>query len=69
MYYTYLLLTEKGSFYCGYTDNIEKRFQKHLSGKGAKYTRANKPVKIAYSKEFEQMYLGKFHKQKSKGKE
>lgn len=53
MYYTYLLLTEKGSFYCGYTDNIEKRFQKHLSGKGAKYTRANKPVKIAYSKEFE----------------
>ena len=53
MYYTYLLLTENGSLYCGYTDNIEKRFQKHISGKGAKYTRANKPLKIVYKKEFE----------------
>ena len=53
MYYTYLLLTENNTFYCGYTDNLEKRFQKHLSGKGAKYTRINKPIKIVYSKEFE----------------
>ena len=53
MYYTYILLTENNTFYCGYTDDIEKRFQKHLSGKGAKYTRANKPVKIVYQKEFE----------------
>ena len=52
MYYTYILLTENNTFYCGYTDNLEKRFNKHLSGKGAKYTRANKPVKIVYSKEF-----------------
>ena len=52
MYYTYLLLTENGSLYCGYTDNVEKRFQKHLSGKGAKYTRANKPIKVVYQKEF-----------------
>ena len=48
MYYTYILLTENDTLYCGYTDNVEKRFQKHLSGKGAKYTRANKPVKIVY---------------------
>jgi putative endonuclease len=53
MYYTYLLLTENNTFYCGYTDDVEKRFQKHLSGKGAKYTRANKPIKIVYTKEFE----------------
>ena len=53
MYYTYLLLTESGALYCGYTDDVEKRFQKHLSGKGAKYTRANKPLKIVYTKEFE----------------
>jgi len=52
-YYTYVLLTEHNTLYCGYTDDVEKRFEKHLSGKGAKYTRANKPVKIIYTAEFE----------------
>lgn len=51
-YYTYVLLTENNTLYCGYTDDVEKRFEKHLSGKGAKYTRANKPVKIIYTAEF-----------------
>ncbi len=51
-YFVYILLTERNTFYCGYTDDLEKRFQKHLEGKGAKYTRANKPIKIVYSKEF-----------------
>ena len=52
-YYVYMLLTEKNTLYCGYTDDVEKRFQAHLEGRGAKYTRANKPVKIVYTKEFE----------------
>ena len=52
MYYTYILLTERNTLYCGYTDDVEKRFQAHLAGKGAKYTRANKPVKIVYQKAF-----------------
>lgn len=51
-YYTYILLTENDTYYCGYTDDVEKRFLQHLEGKGAKYTRANKPVKIVYQKEF-----------------
>lgn len=51
-YYTYLILTENNTFYCGYTDDVEKRFQAHLNGKGAKYTRANKPIRIVYQKEF-----------------
>jgi len=52
-YYTYVLLTENNTLYCGYTDDVEKRFEKHISGKGAKYTRANKPIKIIYTAEFE----------------
>ena len=40
-YYVYILLTENNTLYCGYTDNVKKRFKEHLSGKGAKYTRAN----------------------------
>lgn len=52
-YYTYLILTEDDTLYCGYTDDLEKRFEKHKSGKGAKYTRAHKPVKIVYSECFD----------------
>ncbi len=51
-YFVYILLTEKNTLYCGYTDNVEKRFKQHLEGKGAKYTRANRPIKILYTKEF-----------------
>ncbi len=52
-HFVYILLTENNTFYCGYTDNVEKRFQMHLQGKGAKYTKANKPVKIVWQKEFQ----------------
>ncbi len=52
-HYVYILLTERNTLYCGYTDNIEKRFQAHLEGRGAKYTRANKPVKIVFQQEFD----------------
>ncbi len=52
-YFTYILLTEQNTLYCGYTDDVEKRFQAHLEGNGAKYTRSHKPIKIVYQKEFE----------------
>lgn len=51
-YYTYILLTERNTLYCGYTDDVEKRFEKHQRGEGAKYTHVNKPIKIVYKKEF-----------------
>ena len=51
-YYTYIILTEKDTLYCGYTDDVEKRYQAHLSGKGAKYTKAFKPKELVYVKEF-----------------
>lgn len=52
-HFVYILLTERDTLYCGYTDDVEKRYQAHLEGKGAKYTRANKPVKLVWQKEFE----------------
>lgn len=51
-YYVYILLTEDDKLYCGYTDDVEKRFETHLNGSGAKFTRAHKPVKIVYKCEF-----------------
>ena len=59
-HYVYILLTENNTLYCGYTDDVEKRFAAHLDGKGAKYTKANKPVKILWQKEFatkQEVYL------------
>ncbi len=51
-YYTYILLTESNTFYCGYTDDVNKRFKKHQDGTAAKYTRAHKPIEIVYIEEF-----------------
>lgn len=53
MYYVYILKCGDGSFYCGYTNDVEKRFEKHKSGMGAKYTRARLPLEIVYVEEFE----------------
>ena len=52
-HFVYILETERNTLYCGYTDDIEKRYQAHIDGKGAKYTRANKPTKLLWVKEFE----------------
>jgi putative endonuclease len=46
----YLLECKNGAFYAGITNNLEQRYAAHLSGKGARYTRANPPVKILASK-------------------
>ncbi len=53
MWYIYVLLCEDGSFYTGSTNNLEKRFALHQNGKGAKYTRSHKPLKIVHSEIFD----------------
>lgn len=52
-YYVYIILTVTNKLYCGYTDNVEKRYKLHCEGKGAKFTKANKPQKLVYVKEFQ----------------
>ena len=49
IYWVYILRCSNQSYYTGYTDNLEKRFQDHLTGKGGKYTRSFKPLSIAQS--------------------
>lgn len=46
----YLLECNNGAYYAGITNDLEARFLAHQSGKGARYTRANPPVKILASK-------------------
>lgn len=47
-YYTYILRCADNSLYTGYTTDLEKRIAAHNSGKGAKYTRLRRPVKLVY---------------------
>jgi len=51
MWFVYILLCEDGSLYTGSTNNLEKRFEVHKSGKGGSYTRSHKPLKLIYSQE------------------
>lgn len=53
MWYTYILLCEGNSLYTGATNDLEKRFHTHKSGKGGAYTRSHKPIKLLYSEQFE----------------
>jgi putative endonuclease len=46
----YLLECNNGAYYTGITNDLPARFAAHSSGKGARYTRANPPIKIIASK-------------------
>ena len=52
-YYLYILKTINNTLYCGIARDVLARFQEHITGKGAKYTRSNKPEKIVYVDIFE----------------
>ena len=53
MNYVYILRCNDDSLYTGWTNNLEKRFKAHSTGKGAKYTKARLPVELVYYEEFE----------------
>jgi putative endonuclease len=49
-YWVYILQCSNNSYYTGYTNDLEKRYQSHLNGTGkCKYTRSFKPICIAQS--------------------
>ena len=53
MNYTYMVRCKYGTFYTGWTNNIEKRIRAHNEGKGAKYTKTRRPVELVYLEKFE----------------
>ena len=48
-WYLYLLECEDGSLYTRITTDVDRRFSQHLSGKGARYTRAHPPRRLLAS--------------------
>src|SRR5690606_36613033 len=51
-WFLYLLECRGGSYYAGITNDLEARYQAHLEGRGAKYTRANPPLRLIASAAF-----------------
>ena len=51
-YWTYVVQCKYGTYYAGYTNDLEKRIRSHNEGKGAKYLRGKGPVKLVYKKKF-----------------
>lgn len=52
MNYTYMLRCKDGTLYTGWTNDLKRRIKAHNSGKGAKYTKSRRPVKLVYCEEF-----------------
>lgn len=42
----YILECASGAYYTGSTPDLEQRFRRHQNGKGARYTRMDKPTRI-----------------------
>ncbi len=53
MNYTYILQCSDGTYYTGWTNQLEKRIESHNRGCGAKYTRSRTPVMLVYHETFE----------------
>ena len=53
MNYTYILRCRDGTYYTGWTNNLEKRLKDHNEGLGAKYTKPRRPVELIYHEIFE----------------
>lgn len=53
MNYTYILKCKDDSLYTGWTNDLKKRITSYNAGKGAKYTKARRPVELVYYEEFQ----------------
>jgi putative endonuclease len=51
-YLFYLARCADGTLYVGSCNDLQEREERHNEGKGAKYTRDRRPIKIIYSEEF-----------------
>ncbi len=51
-FYVYIVKCKNGTYYTGYTNNLENRVKLHNKGNGAKYLRGKLPVELVYAKEY-----------------
>lgn len=44
----YIILCSDDTFYTGITTDLQRRFEQHASGLGAKYFRGRRPLRVVY---------------------
>ncbi|MES3160549.1 MAG: GIY-YIG nuclease family protein [Halorubrum sp.] len=52
-HFVYVIECADGSFYTGYTTDVERRVAEHDAGEGAKYTRGRTPVTLRHVESFD----------------
>jgi len=52
-HYVYILKCRDGTYYTGYTTDVERRVEEHNAGEGAKYTRSRTPVEVVHVEVFD----------------
>ena len=50
-FFCYILECADGTYYTGWTTDPERRLHQHNLGRGARYTRCRRPVRLAYVEE------------------
>lgn len=53
MHHVYVLECSDGTYYTGYTTDVDRRVAEHDCGDGAKYTRGRTPVELRHTESFE----------------
>ena len=53
MYYVYMVRCADGTLYTGSTTDPQRRVRTHNAGRGARYTRARRPVELVWLEEAE----------------
>jgi putative endonuclease len=49
--FTYIIECADGTLYVGWTTDLERRLRAHNAGRGGRYTRGRRPVRLAYFEE------------------
>ena len=50
-YFCYILVCADGTYYAGWSADPVRRERQHNAGRGARYTRTRRPVKLVYVEE------------------
>ena len=51
-WWLYMIECRGGGIYIGIAIDVDKRYEKHVAGNGAMYTRLNSPIRILAKREF-----------------
>ena len=65
--YMYILECSDGTYYTGYTMDLDKRIVEHQEGKGANHTKERLPIRLLYVEEYQKIYSAYYRKKQIQG--